>query len=121
MNVVYHELLPESYLLILAPGNSDGSEESLAHWLNRAECSGRSAVWVDCGMLSSLSNEAVQLLWATHRQLLVQHAQLVLVHVSDRVQREILGLEALGSAPCFVPTLLDAALQTHWHQNNLAA
>lgn len=121
MNVVYHELLPESYLLILAPGSPGGAEVALAHWLKRAQSSGRPAVWVDCGMLSSLSDEAMQLLWATHRQLLGQRAQLVLVHVSDRVQREMLGMQMLGPAPCFVPTLLDAARQTRWHQDNLVA
>ena len=72
-------------------------------------------------MLNSLSDEAVHLLWASHRQLLGQHAQLVLVHVSDRVQREILGSQAMEPAPCFVPTLLDAARQMHWHKNNLVA
>lgn len=120
MMVVYHELLPESYLLILAPGRTRGPEASLAHWLQCAQSSGKPAVWVDCGMLQSLSAEAAQLLWASHHQLEEQHAQLVLVHVPDRVKRELLEQE-LGPAPCIVPTLLDAAQQTHLHGGPLAA
>ncbi|WP_210521998.1 hypothetical protein [Hymenobacter terricola] len=120
MTVVYHELLPDSYLLILAPGRPGGPEAALAHWLKCAQRSGKSAVWVDCGMLSSLSDEAAHLLWASHMQLREQHAQLVLVHVPERVQRELLGQE-LGPAPCIVPTLLDAARQTFWPDGSLAA
>ena len=36
MTVVYHELLPESYLLILAPGHEGEPETGLAHWLRCA-------------------------------------------------------------------------------------
>jgi anti-anti-sigma regulatory factor len=110
MTVVYHELLPNSYLLILAPGRTDEPEVALAHWLKCAQRSGKPAVWVDCGMLSSLSDEAARLLWASHHQLEEQHMQLVLVHVPERVKAELLNQE-LGPAPCIVPTLLDAARQ----------
>ena len=117
MHVIYHELLPESYLLILAPGRPDRQEVVLARWLRRAQRSGKSAVWVDCGMLDSLSAEAARLLWRTHFQLQEQYAQLVLVHVPERVKRELLEQE-LGPAPCIVPTLLDAARQAHWHDRS---
>jgi anti-anti-sigma regulatory factor len=114
MTVVYHELLPDSYLLILAPGREHEPETGLAHWLKRAQRSGKPAVWVDCGMLSSLSSEAIRLLWNSHYQLQEKQMQLVLVHVPERVRRELLEQE-LGPAPCIVPTLLDAARQTSWH------
>ncbi|MBO2012675.1 hypothetical protein [Hymenobacter negativus] len=115
MTVVYHELLPESYLLILAPGREGGPETGLAHWLKCAQRSGKPAVWVDCGMLKSLSSEAIRLLWNSHYQLQEKHAQLVLVHVPERVRKELLEQE-LGPAPCIVPTLLDAARQTNWRE-----
>lgn len=114
MHVVYHELLPESYLLILAPGRPGEPESVLARWLRRALRSGRASVWVDCGMLNSLSAGDARLLWRAHFQLQKQHAQLVLVHVPERVKRELLEQER-GPAPCMVPTLLDAARQAHWH------
>ncbi|WP_310395421.1 hypothetical protein [Hymenobacter sp.] len=120
MNVVYHELLPDSYLLILAPGRTDEPEVALAHWLSCAEHSGKPAVWVDCGMLSSLSDEAIGLIWASHYHLQQNHAQLVLVHVPDRVKQELLK-RGLEPAPCIVPTLLDAARQSHWHDPHIEA
>ncbi|MBF9141156.1 STAS domain-containing protein [Hymenobacter properus] len=110
MTVVYHELLPESYLLILAPSHAEEPEAALAHSLHCAQRSGKAAVWVDCGMLHSLSDEAVRLLWVAHHQLEEKHAKLVLVHVPERVRRDLLKRE-LGPAPCIVPTLLDAARQ----------
>ncbi|GAC1376879.1 MAG: hypothetical protein NVS3B25_04060 [Hymenobacter sp.] len=113
MTAVYHEMLAESFLLILAPGQAGDSEAALAHWLRCARRSGKPAVWVDCGLLNSLSDEATKLLWASHHELLEKHSQLVLVHVPDCVKRKLLDQDA-GLAPCMVPTLLDAALQTHW-------
>ena len=90
MTVVYHELLPESYLLILAPSRTDDSEAALAHSLHCAQRSGKAAVWIDCGMLHSLSDEAAQLLWGAHHQLEAKQAKLVLVHVPERVRRDLL-------------------------------
>lgn len=115
MNVVYHELLPHSYLLILAPGPTHKSKADLGHWLECAQRSGKPAVWVDCSMLHSLSDEAARLLWAAHYQLQEQHVQLVLVHLADAVKRTLLSQE-LGPVPCIVPTLLDAAQQAFWNR-----
>lgn len=112
MNVAYHEALPDSYLLILAPGreNETAPETALAHWLRHARHCDKPAVWVDCGMLHSLSGEAAGLLRAAHWQLLAAQRQLVLVHVPERVKHALLqrGPEL---APCILPTLLDAARQ----------
>lgn len=113
MKIVYREQLPESYLLVLGPGTAGEPEEALAHWLNCARTSGKPAVWVDCGMLSSLSDEAAALLLASHYQLQQVHSHLVLVHVPQRVAKELLE-RAPGAVPCIVPTLLDAAQQAHW-------
>ena len=112
MTVVYHEVLPESYLLILAPGRTGDTvpEVALAHSLRCAERSGKAAVWVDCGMLNSLSREAAELLWASYHHLLTNQSQLVLVHVPDRVRKTLLD-RGPGMEPCIVPTLMDAARQ----------
>lgn len=114
MTTIYHELLPESYLIILAPGPVGGLESALAYQLKCAQRSGKAAVWVDCGMLDSLSAEAAGLLWGLHHCLRAQRAELVLVHVPDLVRKVLLDQE-VGPAPCIVPTLLDAARQAHWH------
>ena len=115
MTTIYHELLPESYLIILAPARDGESEAALEHQLKCAERSGKSAVWVDCGMLHSLSAEAARLLWGLHHYLQEQRAELVLVHVPEPVKTVLLNQEA-GPAPCIVPTLLDAARQARWQQ-----
>ena len=114
MTSVYHELLPESYLIILAPGQVGELESALAHQLKCAQHSGKPAVWVDCSMLRTLSVEAARLLWRLHHGLQKQRAQLVLVHVPDHLQSMLLS-QGAGPAPCIVPTLLDAARQSHWH------
>lgn len=111
MTTVFHELLPESYLIILAPGADDSSEAALAHHLRCAERSGRSEVWVDCSLLSELPAKDAHLLWDTHHHLQEQHAHLVLVHVADAVKKSLLA-QHLGPTPRIVPTLLDAARQS---------
>ena len=111
MTIVYHELLPESYLLILVPGGAGGPEAALANSLHCARRSGKPAVWVDCSLVNGLSDEATRLLWASHRQLREHHAELVLVHVPDHLKNELLD-HAAGPAPCIVATLLDAAQHT---------
>ena len=108
MTTVFHELLPESYLLILAPGSEAPSEMALARQLRCAERSGKPEVWVDCSLLSELSGEAARLLWDAHYQLQEQFARLVLVHVAEPV-RQVLLAQHLGPMPRIVPTLLDVA------------
>lgn len=110
MTTVFHELLPDSYLVILAPGSDGPSEAALAHRLRCAERSDKPEVWVDCSMLNELSGEAACLLWAAHHKLQERFARLVLVHVAEPV-RKILLAQHLGPTPRIVPTLLDAARQ----------
>ena len=110
MTTVFHELLPESYLIILAPGLPYDFETALAYQLRRAKRSGKPEVWVDCSMLSRLSEEAARLLWDAHYQLQEQFSRLVLVHVAESVQKTLLA-QCLGPMPRMVPTLLDAARQ----------
>lgn len=108
MTTVFHELLPDSYLIILAPGPDGPSEVAMAHQLRCAERSGKPEVWVDCSMLTELSDEAARLLWDAHYQLQEQFARLVLVHVAEPVKKVLLA-QHLGPTPRIVPTLLDAA------------
>jgi anti-anti-sigma regulatory factor len=120
MTTVYQELLPESYLLILAPGGPDGAEVALADSLHCAQHSGRPAVWVDCSLLNHLSKEAAQMLCAINHELSKHHTELVLVHVPERVKNELLD-QASGPPLCIVATLLDAAQHTREFTRHLAA
>jgi hypothetical protein len=112
MLVVYHELLPDIYLLILAPGSATGSELALAHHLSRAARSGKPAVWVDCRLLDTISPTAARLLWACHHRLQQRGAQLVLCSVSARLVER---LNQLCTGPkadmCLVSSLDEAVVQ----------
>jgi anti-anti-sigma regulatory factor len=116
MMIVHQELLPDSYLLILAADPTDPSELTLAHHLSCAARSNKPAVWVDCRLLDALSTTAARLLLACHHRLRRRKAQLILCRVSERIQET---LQQVGARPapslCLVPTLDDAAEQT-WHQ-----
>ena len=91
MTTVFHELLPDSYLITLAPGPDGPSEAALAQRLRCAERSDKPEVWVDCSMLSELSGEAGRLLWAAHYKLQERFARLVLVHVAEPVRKTLLA------------------------------
>ena len=111
---VFHEILPESYLIILAPGSVGDAETALDFRLQRAVRSGKKEVWVDCSLLTTLSEQAARLLWAAHHTLQEQFARLVLVHLSDNVKQQLQALE-LGPLPRIVPTLLDASCAVAYH------
>ena len=111
---VFHELLPESYLIILAPGPDGDSEAALAYRLRRAVRSGKKEVWVDCSLVSTISEEVAGLIWAAHHALQEQFARLVLVHLSDQALQQLLARE-LGPRPRIVATLLDAACPVAYH------
>jgi hypothetical protein len=78
--IVYHELFPEAYLLVLAADPTPGPapEAELAAHLRQAARSGKPAVWVDCRLLPTLPRSAARLLWACHYRLRRRQAQLVL-------------------------------------------
>ncbi|MDQ2769505.1 MAG: hypothetical protein M3Y54_03280 [Bacteroidota bacterium] len=111
---VFHELLPESYLVILAPGPAGQPEAALAYRLRRAARSGKNEVWVDCSLVPTFSEEVAGLLWAAHQALQEQGARLVLVHLSDQARQLLLARE-MGTVPRIVPTLLDAACPVAYH------
>lgn len=110
---VYREILPESYLLILAddvPASFE-REDALDCALRRAARSGKSSVWVDCSHLQHLPTDAADLLAYYHDKLAEHGMSLVLCHLTDAVRAE---LEALNRRPLpVVSTLLDAERYCH--------
>jgi hypothetical protein len=108
MIVCYH-LLPNSYLLALASTAAAKAEAELAAHLAQACQSGKSAVWIDCRLLDTLSPTAAWLLWACQQRLQRRRARLVLCRVSDAVKRILhCHLPATGAGMLIVPTLDDA-------------
>ena len=106
--VVYHEALPESYLLVLAPERADPSERELARCLGLACRSGKPAVWIDCRLLDDLSAVAARLLRASTYRLRQRRVPVVLCRVSERLEQALRQTIA-GPDLCVVPTLDDAA------------
>ncbi|MGI4872564.1 MAG: hypothetical protein ACRYFX_15480 [Janthinobacterium lividum] len=108
--IICHELFPASYLLALAPSATATAETELEAHLARACCSGKPAVWVDCRLLSTLSDTAAWLLWACQQRLHRRHARLVLCQVPAAVERALRrALASTGTNLLIVPTLDDAA------------
>ena len=112
--IVYYELLPQAYLLVLAasPTPNPAAEAQLAEQLRQAARSGKPAVWVDCRLLPRLSRPAACLLWACHyrRRRRRRQARLVLCRVSAPLAQ---ALEQAGPATelCQVSTLHEAVAQ----------
>ena len=108
MMIVYKELLPQAYLLVLAydPTTSD---LALARQLACALRSGKPAVWVDCRLLTTFSATAIRLLHACHRSLQQRQAQLVLCRVPEHLAR----LPALAGLR-LAPTYQEAAGQQYY-------
>ena len=110
MMIVHYELLPEVYLLVLAPDAANPSELELAQHLSYAVRSGRPAVWVDCRLIDTISPTAARLLHACHHRLQKRQAQLVLCRVSERLAQ---SLQQLCPVPkpdlCTVFSLDEAA------------
>ncbi|UOR05066.1 STAS domain-containing protein [Hymenobacter aerilatus] len=106
--VICYELFPTGCLLALAPTTAT-AETTLAAHLAQACRSGKSAVWVDCRLLTTLSSTAVWLLWACQQRLRRRHARLVLCQVPATVEytlRQILA--GVENQLYIVPTLDDA-------------
>lgn len=111
MTTVFHELLPESYLLLLTPGKPTGPEFALDFSLKCACRSGKTVVWVDCELVPALSAEAARTLCDYHHKLQEEHKLLVVIHACDKVKQELLNWR-LDPDLCFAPTLIDAAWQS---------
>ncbi|WP_400193541.1 STAS domain-containing protein [Hymenobacter sp. B81] len=105
---VYREILPNSYLLILADDLPEHTEQDDAlDWaLRRAVRSGKSSVWVDCTHLHHLPPDAGQVLTYYYAKLRKHGMDLVLCHLNPEVLQELEKLSAVH--PPVVPTLLDA-------------
>jgi anti-anti-sigma regulatory factor len=106
---IHREILPESYLLILAEDPSHPEEYGLARALQQAARSGKPSIWVDCSSLGHISGRALALLTSYCQRLRRRNTQLVLCHLADEVQ-ESLRIAPSTACPPIVPTLLDAAL-----------
>src|SRR5919112_4285403 len=111
MTTVYHEQLAESYLLLLTPGKPVEPEHALDYSLSCACQSGKPAVWVDCELVMTLSDQAARTLVAYHHKLQAQHQEMVLVHASEKIKEELLNRRQLPGL-CFVPSLIEAAWQS---------
>ncbi|MCB2407144.1 STAS domain-containing protein [Hymenobacter lucidus] len=114
---VYREILPESYLLILAddvPTDTDPEDDALDRALSRAARSGKSSVWVDCSHLHHLPSDAAELLTYYYHKLSKHGMNLVLCHLSDDARQELASLAPSLSVP-IVPTLLDAEKYCRQH------
>ena len=112
MTTIYHELLPESYQLLLTPEASNEPARALAqaleYSLGCAYRSGKPAVWINCEGMRALPIEAVRVLSDYQQKLEKQHVQLVLVHAPEEVQQNLLGRKEGSGSDCeFI--LVDAA------------
>lgn len=108
--VLFHETLPDGYLLVLAPDTNATAltEAGLAEHLDRA-CRSGQPVWVDCRLLDTVSATAAWLLWACHHRLRRRHLALVLCRVSHCVER-VLREAFQGTDLCLAASLDDMAL-----------
>ena len=117
--IVYHELLSEAYLLVLAADPTPGPvpEAELAAQLRQAVRSGKPAVWVDCRLLPTLSRPAARLLWACHHRLRRRRARLVLCRVSGPLALALEQAHGPAAALCQVQSLDEAVAQLPAWQN----
>lgn len=104
---VYREILPESYLLILAEEEDSAGEAQLSYALRLASRSGKSSIWIDCSHIPRLSFSALRMLVRYYRRLRNQHISLVLCHLGDPTRQQLAKLPT-AVCPPVVPTLLDA-------------
>ncbi|MCC2547307.1 STAS domain-containing protein [Hymenobacter sp. BT175] len=109
---VYREILPESYLLILADDQQAEETSPLAKALKKASNSGKRNVWVDCSHLHHLSASTVELLLKYNQKLRRRHMKMVLCHLDDTAQADVRRVPAAAKLPV-VPTLLDADRLCH--------
>lgn len=86
---VYHEILPDRYVLLLADSASpaaDAAPDTLARCLLQAGRSGKSSVWIDCSRLHTLPTAARDLLLSYQQRLGRRSIRLVLSRACDAVR-----------------------------------
>ncbi|MBX0291440.1 STAS domain-containing protein [Hymenobacter sp. HSC-4F20] len=104
---VYREILPESYLLILADDGDAAGGPQLSCALRRALRSGKPSIWIDCSHLHNLSFPTLRVLLRYYRRLQERHIPLVLCHLDGPVGHLLAKLPT-ALRPPVVPSLLDA-------------
>ena len=105
---VYREMLPNSFLLILSPDMSPVLDEvKLSRALHRASRSNKPAILMDFSLVSSLSEEVIELVLAYAFVLRAQGRRLILCYVPESAHHHFLYLDA-ASQPLLVPSVLDA-------------
>lgn len=112
---VYREILPESYLLILADDNDPTGGAQLSYALRRACRSGKPSIWVDCSHLRNLSFSTLRVLVRYYQRLQERHIPLVLCHLGDSAGQLLSTLPA-SLCPPVVPSLLDAERYCRTHR-----
>lgn len=104
---VHREVLPNGFLLILSPDTSSSDDVKLTRALHRASRSEKPAILVDFSLVSTISEESIELLLAYAFLMHNQERRLILCHVPQPVQHHFIYLDA-ASQPLLVPSLLDA-------------
>jgi hypothetical protein len=112
---VYREILPNSYLLILAPEQHTLGSVPLAQALYRAGHSGKRSVWIDCSNLEHLNNATCKLLFYYHQQFKQRDISLILCHLEPTAEQTLLQACPV-TPPVVMPTLLDADNYCHTQQ-----
>lgn len=117
---VYREILPESYLLILADDNEPAGSSQLSYALRRALRSGKPSIWIDCSHLHNLSFSTLRVLLRYYRRLQERHIPLVLCHLDGPVG-QLLAKLPTALRPPVVPSLLDAERYCRTQHSGTAA
>ncbi|RSK46267.1 STAS domain-containing protein [Hymenobacter perfusus] len=104
---VYREILPNSYLLILADDEAPTAEAQLSSALRLASRSGKPSIWVDCSHLHHLPLSSLRVLLRYYRRLRARQVPLVLCHLGEAAH-QLLAKLPTASCPPVVPSLLDA-------------
>ncbi len=104
---IYQELLPESYLLILADDPDPTDVARLSYALRRASRSGRPSIWVDCSQLPQLPLASLRVLLRFYQRLRPRHIPLVLCHLDGQAHQRLARLPS-DTRPPIMASLLDA-------------
>ena len=103
MQVVYHEAFPNRYSITLVPSESP-EDAGLAAHLDRACCSSKTTVWIDCRLLVTLSATAIWLLRSCQHRLRRRSAYLIMCNTSTDVEQALRQVFPVADL-CLVPTL----------------